>query len=456
MKSLKIEGALVFVLLLGSFHHLFAEKGVLDNKVLINHIETEIEGVTKKDFLLKKIGLEEGAGFADYNSAVSFLDQKIQDLLNLRVFESLEYSLKKDSPDASNVSYTLILNIVDSNNTFVIPYPKYESSNGFRLGAKTYLYNMFGTLINFQLDTNFNIDNNEAKDKWEIPSWTISPSVSGIRLWELDFSISILQEYDTYKEYENDGELLQEYTWYMTRIVFGSTLDLPYNLYYSFGPYMTFNYGITELETDSHNHTLANFGETIEKEFSNLSWKHSFGYDDVNWVGNFRSGFAAEISNLMTISSDLERNITYSSALGSTIMYFRIINERYNFSARVSDFVSSIERDTSDLLRGVNTGYMFGISGIFLNLDLNISLSDWDTVWEIQLRPFFDVGIVNQEFEEYDSESDLGYTTGADLVLYLDRWKSLQMRGTIGIDLAHFEWNDSDKYEVLISGDLTY
>jgi hypothetical protein len=315
---------------------------------------------------------------------------------------------------------------------------------------------MFGTLINFQLDTNFNIDNNEAKDKWEIPSWTISPSVSGIRLWELDFSISILQEYDTYKEYENDGELLQEYTWYMTRIVFGSTLDLPYNLYYSFGPYMTFNYGITELETDSHNHTLANFGETIEKEFSNLSWKHSFGYDDVNWVGNFRSGFAAEISNLMTISSDLERNITYSSALGSTIMYFRIINERYNFSARVSDFVSSIERDTSDLLRGVNTGYMFGISGIFLNLDLNISLSDWDTVWEIQLRPFFDVGIVNQEFEEYDSESDLGYTTGADLVLYLDRWKSLQMRGTIGIDLAHFEWNDSDKYEVLISGDLTY
>ena len=63
-------------------------------------------------------------------------------------------------------------------------------------------------------------------------------------------------------------------------------MSLPEHFYYSFGPYITFNYGITELKTDSQNNVLPQFGDKIEKEFSNLTWSHGLGYDNINWIGN--------------------------------------------------------------------------------------------------------------------------------------------------------------------------
>jgi hypothetical protein len=450
MNKRKIQMILFILFIIAIDVSLFADEQKKEIIVTINSIETIIDGSTIRRYLLEEMDLEENMPFESYQSMISFLDDKIQDLLNMRVFEEAEYSLSEASETELEYDYNLIITIKDSWNIFPFPYPKYTTNDGFKLGLKFFYYNMFGTLRDFKLTTNINLAPDEINGDWEIPSWTIAPSISGVSIGNFDFSLTLSQEYNTEKIYKS-GELQQKYTWDSTSFTMDTTVALPRNFYYSFGPSLSFDYGIKEVEG------LPSSGEEISKNFSNLSWSHSIGYNNINWIGNLREGFASDISNKLTASADLDQSMTYTARMGTETSYFWYINNHFNFSTRFIGMWSNHQMlGLGSNLRGLLDGYMYGYLGGFLSLDMNISVIDWDKVGEVQIRPFFDIGIVDKRDEPFDLENDFAYTTGADFVLYLDKIKSLQARATIGINLSQYEWSDSAKYGLDISSSLSY
>ncbi len=438
--------------------NLVAEIEIPGKKTIITEIETIIDGKTKKKFLLNEISLTEGKEFENYESLVYFMNEATQDLINMRVFESAEYTLEKIDENNLSVNYKVILSVKDTWNIYPIPYPKFDSNTGFRIGLKFYYFNMFGTLSDFTLFTNMDFGKNNAKDSWEISNWHVTPAVSGITLWGQDFNLELSQQFNTIKKYES-GELQQEFTVHSSSFSLGTKLNLPLDFYYSMGPTIKFNYAITELSEDNNGDLLPAYGSDIDYEFSNLSWAHKIGYDSIDWKGNFREGFSTYVSNTLTAAFDLEKSSSFNTQLEANAAFFWIINKHFNLSGRING-VCSYNKEITNLggyLRGVRDAYMYGYLGLFASIDMNISLIDWDGVGEIQVRPFLEIGIVDKENSSFDLNNDFAYTAGADFVLYLDKLNSMQARATFGVDLSdNFSWSDSSKYEVTITSSLSY
>ncbi len=427
----------------------------MDKRAVITKIETEIDGSTKRKYLLGEIDLFEGKEFTDYESLVEYMEENTQDLINMRVFEMAEYELLETSSDDQKTKYTVTLRVRDTWNIYPIPYPKYSSNTGFRLGIKFFYFNAFGTLMDFQLFTGMNIDKNTAKNEWEISDWNISPGLEGINLWGQEFSVSLDQSFSTVKKYENDT-LQQEFTVHTSSIGIGTKFQFPLDLYYSMEPSVSFNYGIKELRYDSNNVELPQYNTRIDYEFFNFTFNHELGYDCLDWIGNFREGYSVSLSNALIASYDLENDVTFKSDFKLGAKGFWIISKYLNLSSQINGAYSYNYEMTGmgEYLRGVVDDYMYGYMGAFMSVDLNISVFDWDGVGEIQIRPFFEIGAVKKSDVDFDLENDFAYTTGADFVLYLDKLNSMQARATIGFDLSNPDW--SSRYEIDITSSVSY
>lgn len=427
----------------------------LEKKAVITSIETEIDGTTKRKYLIREIALFEGKEFPGYDSLVEYMEERTQDLINMRVFEMAEYELVETGSDDQKTEYTIILRVRDTWNIYPIPYPKYSSNTGFRLGLKFFYFNAFGTLMDFQLFTGMNLDKNTAKDKWEISDWNVTPSLEGIKLWDQDFNVSLNQSFSTIKKYDS-GILQQEFTVHTTSAAIGTRLYLPLDFYYSMKPSLSFNYGIQELKFDNDGLLLPQFNTAIDYEFSNFTFTHALGYDCLDWIGNFREGFSVFISNTLTASYNLEEDVTFKSGITTGANVFWIINKHLNFSSQINGAFSHnyVMTGMGSYLRGVVDDYMYGYLGLFMSIDLNISVFDWDGVGEIQIRPFFEIGVIDKRNTAFDLEDDFAYTTGADFVLYLDKLNSMQARATIGFDLSNPDW--SSRYEIDITSSVSY
>jgi len=346
--------------------------------------------------------------------------------------------------------YTVKILIEDANNTFFLPLAGYGSSDGFKIALKSNFNNIGGTLMNFNVSSSLNINKNDALDRWDVPTWEITPSLSGLILWGLNFDLSLSQIFATEKKYIfSSDDIQQQYTYHRTTLKLKTSVKLPYHLSYSFGPSLSFNYGIKEIVN-------LNPSDKIEQEFSNLSWSHSFGYSKVDWIDNLRNGLSANLSNRLTVSYDLDRTPSFSTSVSSNMAFFYRINHFLNLSGRAKGSWSNREINITNNLRGVKSGYMKGYLGAAMSLDMTISLINLDGLFEIQARPFFDIGIVANRDLDFNKENDLAYTTGLDGILYIDRWRSFVLRGTFGIDLSHFNWNDFNKYEIEMTAGLSY
>jgi hypothetical protein len=98
---------------------------------------------------------------------------------------------------------------------------------------------------------------------------------------------------------------------------------------------------------------------------------------------------------------------------------------------------------------------MSGDYGFVLNTTLGIRFWRLEGIWDAQIHPFFDIGLSVPE-SGFKSERDIRYGGGFDLVLFLDALPSLVARATIGVDLGRYEWNEWDKYEIIITSELYY
>jgi len=446
--------------------------------IRIGEIITEIDGSTKRSALLREIKLYQGARFESREILVDFLDSALQNLVNMRVFEEVSYTLEESGSDGDIVDYKVTLSIKDSITFYPIPYPKYNSNTGGRLGLHLYYYNMFGTLVDGDLSGNVDFMKNDINGKITVQGWHVTPLVEGLPLGNLDVDLKYSHKYITESPRGDlelpDGSVLENTiikkdAYHNDSLSAGTEIAIASDFFYRMSPEIGFNYAVTGYMTNQTTGELepysGNPADNPDLDIMYLSWTHSLGYDTVDWNGNFRNGFSAEIINNLNISTDFLKTdpLHFSASITGEVKYFWRINKYLSFSTMGTAMVSFNKRmeDLGDRLRGVRDEQLFGDKALFLSLDLSVSAINWDGVGELIIIPYFNMGYVrNDMIRDYEmgfaQRDSFVYSAGLDVVVYIDKLNALTMRGSIGVDLGQYSWDSADKWEIDIDTALSY
>ncbi|MDA3956388.1 hypothetical protein [Oceanispirochaeta sp.] len=407
-----------------------------------------IDGNTREKSLIREMDLKEGMEFADRASLEKAVLRQQQDLVNLRVFNEISMTLSEGEPQGETTVYSVQVHAEDSWNIYPIPYPKYNSNDGVRLGLKLFYNNAFGTLNDLYLGTNitFKYDNNDQS--WDNTSWTFNPQLNNVKIGNLEYDFGFMQQ-KSYAEKKEDDVYLERYNYYNTSADVRTTMNFGADnkFYYQVKPGIGINYS----------YSGDGIGDNEEPFY--LSFSHGGGYSKVDWRANFREGFSASVGNsIRYVNKSVTKNQVKVFIDGQSSFY-KIINPRMNYMTRASGTVS-FNDEMNGLginLRGVEDSTMFGLAGLFLNNDVTFSVIQWEGVGEAQFQPFFDIGLSRREGYTVDWNQDLRYGTGADFILYLDKLKGLHARASVGVDLSSdLPFSDFGKYELEITSSLHY
>ena len=353
------------------------------------HILQEMEYVTgkytRKSALIRELGIPPEKTFPSREELEAYLADKVQSLVNLRVFEEAEYRLEQiDSLDGATIYRGIIL-VRGSWPFYLIPYPKFDSNSGFRGGLKIFYNNFVGTLSNFYLG--MNIDIRPEGGGWEIPQWTINPRISNITLFGQKFSLDLVQKYQETSKYDSEKEIyLERYNTYKTGIALTTSLQLPLSLYYSFTPQFAFTYGFKDKNPDGVS--------PYEQQPMDFSFSHSVGRSRINWIGNFRKGLSFNLSQSLSFDTGEQRDGNLRTSLGASITGFypwKILNPSFRLQGVYSFFDDELS-GLGGKLRGIRDDSFYGIAGGFLNTSINISVIRWQGVGEAQFQPFLRCG----------------------------------------------------------------
>jgi len=111
---------------------------------VIRSYSFDISGKTKDWVVRKLIVPSDEEAFTTLEEAVAALDGKKQTLVNKRVFKGVAYTYTETEED--DVTYLdVVFDIDDARTQLVLPYPKYDSNYGARLGLKYWNTNVLGT-----------------------------------------------------------------------------------------------------------------------------------------------------------------------------------------------------------------------------------------------------------------------------------------------------------------------
>ena len=161
----------------------------------------DVSGKTM-DFALKRIIVPSNEEvFDSEESLVKALDGKKQKLINQRVFKEVEYSyfLGEDVDDVIPVS--VLFKIKDARSFLVLPYPKYDSNIGARLGVRLWDSNFLGSLANLTGVVHATFEDND----WSDPLYYGKFELKDFLVGKTTMSFTLLGEGRFGEELENYG-----------------------------------------------------------------------------------------------------------------------------------------------------------------------------------------------------------------------------------------------------------
>jgi len=428
----------------------FSEEDTAGSDFIVDSIRYEVDGTTKVKALSYYSDLEAGMSFPSLEELSSYVDNERQKLINRRYFDSVETSIIKLPGSDGKEHYEVLFQIVDAFTFIPVPYPKYDSNTGFRLGLKLYWDNFLGSMTDAYLGMRMDIRKNSETGKLEVGEWGINPSISGIKVNEILYmSAGLSQSFN-----EED---------FIDTVVPSNSYD--YSYYASSGSvsaglrlnkkgarvYKSYSFG---LSSEFRYDYKGDLGPLFEQPWT-ITPSHGFGIGRVDWINNFRKGFSAGISNAYRMGYN--ENFFLITDVTATAKYYFPFWKRFNLYTRAQTFYQWGEiRNIGSQIRGVKDNLVSGYTGLVLNTSLAFQFWRFEKVWDAQIHPFVDIAIVYNN-EGFVSERDFNVGIGADLVLYLDALPSLVAVGSIGIDAMRLDMdNISDSLEISITSKLFY
>lgn len=419
--------------------------------VTITALTFEIEnGRTSEKALRRFITVTEGSHFDSLQSAQTALNRDIQELINLRVFRSVEAELQP--AEGGHPKYQITYRIVDAFTFIPIPMVLYNSNSGGPQILYVQIWgNMFGSLIDW-----FSIANMTLRDDGsggvETGPWQFAPSVSNIKLGRFSLAFGLSQERVESSRWSGTNQVS---SYRYDRTVMNAALETRFGparrLYYTVGPRIELRYGYTDFIG------LAGFSR------SPLSFgiRQSIFYDSVDVFHNSRKGIRTGISGTLSMvqTDGIWRPVVELRGEAGVYIPF---DKRGRFSYYPRFLVFTVFNDTVEKLgapiRGIHNATMDGNFALYLNQTLGIGLWQWRGVWDLQIHPWFDLALAHGGTRPFTTANDIRRSLGADILLFIERVPNLVLRFSWGFDLdSAVPWSPgSNKQEFIVSYSYSY
>ncbi|MBD5433504.1 MAG: hypothetical protein HDR35_04295 [Treponema sp.] len=448
----------------------------------IDTVNYDAQGVTKESALSRNVKIEEGKKFESREDIEAYILDIKQKLINARLFETaeVEYTLAGEADEDGDIPVAINVVTVDSRHFLLLPYPKYDSNEGFELKLKFKDANFLGTMSEMEADAFFRFEQKDGQENdfvlggtfdYDLPftlgkveaSWNNDLSfeyafVRGEPEWNFQSGFTFVLPFENialrldltqgttrdldYKKF-NDELFFTERAKFSVPIRLDTIPGIG-DIVYTPAAEIVYNWdsdGIDILDEDLVS--------------PNLTFSHGISAGRVNWYGNFRKGFSAGIF----------QSAAYNFQLNEFQPGIELRAEAFfawNRAALASRLTLFAEFDSykryGHLLRGIPDDQYFSsqtgmddvyacksASALILNLDVPIKIfsTRFEKGWlknfnfEVQISPFIDVALAqNRITGRAFSPLDGFYTCGVEILVFPEKWKSVQLRASAGFDMS--------------------
>lgn len=401
---------------------------------IINSVNYEISGKTKEEYLKTKLNIQLNQEFETENDFQNYIEQIKQKLDNLRVIET--YEILTELILEENYFVNLIIKTVDTKNFIALPYPKYDSNEGFVAKIKLRDSNLFGTIS--VLDAELLYAYTEKQDHkigtlfdFNIPFYFNSLGLNLFSEFESSYFINEKKFlFDTETGFEFYFPIINPIIklginqvadfntkktlfnqWFLSECIFAK-LPFYFNDY-------TFSV-ITNLQIE----VIPN------KKFSNQIG-FNLNKDSVNWIDNFRQGFYIDSSFYLNL---FYNNFEYNFTFENNLIYYKNF-ENLALATRLNIFLNPTENEVGSFIRGITDSEFISDLGFIANVDLPISIFKINKNkfydFELQVSPFVDFG--------YTYKNEFHISGGLEFLVYPRITRSLQLRASVGISKNDLE-----------------
>ncbi|MGI5172164.1 hypothetical protein H0R92_00990 [Treponema sp. OMZ 840] len=444
----------------------------------IRSVAYDIQGITRQYPLSKVVNIDTAKVFTSRSELDSYLNEKLIQLKNQRVLEEAFIIPSYGSEnDEGIIPVDLLIKTKDTWNIIALPYPKYDSNSGFVFKIKIKDYNFFGTMRTLNGDISYKYETADTPQhnigtsvSFDIPfklgiadaNWANSFGINyiiGKSSPNIDFSTGVSFDIPLYKiinlnfsiaqsvkynpDYKADGD-----AFYLAESV---NMGLPItllktekwgNLLWTPSASITWNWDPFDISKS---------GDGINRsdlKGPDIQLKHGFGMQKIDWIGNFRRGFAYTVSQNLSYDTFFK---TYTTSFSMHAEYYRAF-ERVGFAGRAYLFKNfGVTSEEGSRIRGVRDKNINTDSALLINIDVPIKVlqTDWVgwglpawTKWidfEMQISPFADIAVGNNEAAgtQYNIK-DGWYAAGFEIIGFPNKMRSIQGRISFGIDTVRF------------------
>lgn len=444
----------------------------------INSVTYIIKGITREFPLSRSVLIDKKSFFSNKDDLNRYI-LKVQVLLeNIRVLETvrIESNLLPISKEGF-IPVDLIIYTTDTWNVIALPYPKYDSNEGFQLKLKVKDYNFLGSMQELSGDLTYEVDNSGNPLFSSNLNFSIPFEFKGYSAnWDNDFSITVPFENDPkinlssgftieiplsftilylgieqgiiINDWNSDDQPYLDDPLYFYELL---SLNLPFSLY-------TFDYfGDLSWSLSASSKTKWSFDRLTDEDLkgSDFSWGHSFTLSRIDWVGNFRKGLTANIKNTYSWNSHTRKDIGVS--ISFSLAGFRPLNNFLGASSQLQTFYNFnnvISSDSGKDLRGIFNSRIETDTAILLNIDIPVKIMNvnfqeitgvsWTRYigFEMHLSPFFDMALTrDSKTDKLFDLSDGWYAGGLEAIIYPKKMRSIYGRISAGFDLSELIQN---------------
>lgn len=460
-------------------------------KIKIEKIDYKIEGLTKKYPLQLAVPIDRELIFETEEDYLSYLDDIRLKLNNLRVLETSSVESEYIEIQEGIALAKITISTKDTWNIIALPFPKFDSNNGFVAKLKGKDYNFLGSMQVLNVDVSYVLDNSGKSSGGLGASFSFPfkagplnaiyklESLLNVEKQNASFDLNNTLEFcyqtrfvDIYFGYyqgfylnrprdENEGkkEIAQtseeedkknekhvyDKYFFNTKFFLYTPITL-HNFAYAgklvYTPYISF-YG---------NWAFNKLNERKKRGIS-TTFSHSLSLSRIDWKNNFREGFSFNIENSYSYNFFLKDlpEIEVSSTLTG---YYSFV-DRIGFYAQLDAFYffsQELSQRAGRTLRGILNKRIKTDTGITLNFDVPIRITsfDFEKISGVEWTRFFgfewfisffvDMALVHDmDTNRYFHPADGWYSGGFEMILYPHKMRSIYFRISLGFDLSELK-----------------
>ncbi len=397
-----------------------------DNREILKNIRISSlryinEGQTSKKALNKVLQWDFEKVFPTEYDLNAYLQQKRQQLINKKIFQSVLTEYRKISgskPTTGITEVEVTLSLKEGWN--ILPYPiyKYDNNLGSVIGLDLDYKNVGGSLTDFYFSGYYSIRKSEFTFDWfKVRTGPFLLDVRFNQLWE------------TIRTADSTGRTNLEYSYIQSLIQLSLDVPLMSRLSYKVRPILRWPYAYDFIM----NHT-----EHSRDYYMNQglvpAYNHILKWNKVDWIGSLRRGSSASLENQVEYDQIKRQFNTWIEGIIKVFIYFPYIN--YNTRLSAFWYYNDFKRNAGDRLRGILDYKMSGTMGFFWNQNFPFNVVSIPKWGELQLSPFVDMGFILSGNTPL-AWKNMKYTAGVSLIVFPAALPSFSFNLDLGINLQN-------------------